>query len=301
MSVSAYISEFKERVDKLIQKNIQNATDYPYPIDELNGIRSSDPDSAIAKMFDESGELSNGLNNPTLAGAAAEQNKDLYNRLRKGSRYMKRLANNERLAKLDPEVELNQLYTRFISELNRAKALGGDINIDEILGSSKDDFEDIANSIGTDSEFSSIAALQAAFNEMRGDKGDGTSESKEETEADPLNDEDIIDDILEEEDPLNEGESTETDETVESEVTESTPELEKELQPTPDEERDVIDEDRGFVDIEQVSPINPDVYAGDHDINKDGTVTDAEYSESVMSNITENVTNEVTNINDQIS
>ena len=55
MSVSKYIEEFNASVQESIQKNITRAEENPYPSEEIKQIRESDPESALARMFDENG------------------------------------------------------------------------------------------------------------------------------------------------------------------------------------------------------------------------------------------------------
>ena len=110
MSVYKYIEEFNTTVQKYIQKNITKAEENPYPSEEIKQLRESKPESALAKMFDENGQLIDPIGNQGLRFAAIDQDKDLYNRLNKGHRAKERLKNNERLEKLNAEDYLNSIY-----------------------------------------------------------------------------------------------------------------------------------------------------------------------------------------------
>ena len=129
MSVSKYIEEFNASIQKSIQKNIDKAEQNPYPLEEIKQIRESNPESALAKMFDENGQLIEPLVNQGLMFAAIDQDKDLYNILRKGHRAKEKLKNNERLLSLNAEEYLNGNYIKFKQELVNLTSLGSNIDI----------------------------------------------------------------------------------------------------------------------------------------------------------------------------
>ncbi len=147
MSISKYIEEFNASIEKTIQKRIQKAEENPYPTEEITQLREQYPDSAIAKMFDENGEILAPLFNTELMAAAIEEDRDLYRRLRRGHLAKKRLENNEQLESLDAGEYLDNIYSKFISKLAEISSLGAKIiDPEEILTASEDDFLDAAYS-----------------------------------------------------------------------------------------------------------------------------------------------------------
>lgn len=298
MSVSLYISEFKESVDAQIQKNIERAKENPYPLDELNEIKASDPESAIAKMFDENGQTVNPLIASQLAGDASSQNKDLYERLRKGSKAMQRLKTNDELAKLDPQEELRKEYLTFKNAINRSASLGSDINVKKVIELDEDGFEDIAFSL-TDggSGRVNVNVLQSAFRELYETEIESISDENT-TESSPLNDDAIESSNNDEGVPINPSdiESVESIED-ESNVVSQEPEVTGAVIPA-----DVSEQEDNFSEIEAPSPINPPATEDTFDLNNDDNVSLNEYNQTindVINNINENVTNEVQNISNQ--
>lgn len=192
MSVSKYIEEFNTSVQQSIQKNIANTEENPYPTEEIKQIRESDPESALAKMFDENGQLINPLGNDGLRFAAIDQDKDLYNRLRKGHKAKERLKNNERLEKLNAEDYLNSIYSKFKQELAKASSLGSKIDIAELLNPEKsDDFEEVTAGLGIDTGYVDIKTIQSAFLEKNPSQTEetGGEENQESSAINPVSEE----------------------------------------------------------------------------------------------------------------
>jgi len=179
VSVSKYIEEFNTSVQESIQKNIARAEENPYPSEEIKQIRESEPESALAKMFDENGQLINPLGNQALLFAAVDQDKELYDRLRKGHRAKERLKNNETLEGLDAEAYLNNIYFKFKQESSKASSLGLEIDVEELLNPENiDNFEEISEiGFDIDTSYVNIETIQSAFSEML-----SSSESENENE-----------------------------------------------------------------------------------------------------------------------
>jgi len=190
VSISKYIEEFNASIEKTIQKRVKKAEENPYPTEEITQLREQDPESAIAKMFDENGEVLAPLFNNELMLAAVEEDKDLYRRLRRGHNAKKGLKNNEYLESLDAEEYLNNNYFKLVSKVSEINSLGGKLDIEEILTSSEDDFLDAAYSgLDLDMSYVSDATIQAALLEKyNAPAEEETVEDQEETS--PINAED---------------------------------------------------------------------------------------------------------------
>ena len=191
MSVSKYIEEFNVSVQESIQKNITRAEENPYPSEEIKQIRESEPDSALAKMFDENGQLINPLGNQGLLFAAIDQDKDLYNRLNKGHKAKERLKNNERLENLNAEDYLNSIYSKFRQESAKASSLGSKIDVGQLLDPDNiDDFEEVATySFDVDTSYVDIETIQSAFSEMSSSNEIENQETQESSAINPVSEE----------------------------------------------------------------------------------------------------------------
>ncbi len=301
MSVSNYIDNYNRKRDNIIQSNIEYSNNNPYPIDELNELGNS---TVLKYVFDENGQIPSAQKRIKLL--AIEDNKDLYDRLSNGARGLEKLKQNEKLLEIDPEAVLKSRFDEVVKVLNRTNSTtDGNIKLDEWLNGEITEgnfntFGELYNAILESSNMTGIDAdiefVISAFKELSG--SDETDEPTDDVNT--LNDEDIIDEVIDGEDPLNLGETSETSDIVEGEITETAPELEPELTLTDDE----LDEDRGFTEIDEVSPINEEATVGDFDTNEDGTVSLSEYNEninSIINDIQENVTNETSNIDNQIN
>lgn len=215
MSVAKYIENYNQKRSKRIQKNIDYAKENPYPIDELNLL---DEGSSIRKVFDENGMNNSHQTNDKLI--AISDNRDLYNRLKNGSYGLRRLKQNEDLLKIDPNSELESRYSALIKGIGKYN-----LKLNEVLDG--DNFEETYDYIMSGADIRGIDAdvqfVITAFKEM--------STDEEEEEINTINPDDIIDEAIDAEDPLNDevGEITETD--AISEVTETPPVLEREITP----------------------------------------------------------------------
>lgn len=191
MSVSKYIEEFNTSVQGAIQKNIAKAEENPYPAEEIKQIRESEPESALAKMFGENGQLIDPLGNQGLRFAAIDQDKDLYNRLYKGNRYKERLKNNERLENLNAEDYLNSIYSKFRQESAKASSLGSKIDIEQLLDPANiDDFEEVSElGFDIDTSYVDIETIQSAFNEMVSSNKSENQETQESSAINPVSEE----------------------------------------------------------------------------------------------------------------
>ena len=282
MSVAKYIENYNQKRNEHIQKNIDYANDNPYPIDELNALEEK---SVFKLIFDENGK--NNSHSKDLIRLAINRSRDLYDRLDRGSKGLHKLKQNEDLLKIDPTSELESRYSAMIdgirtTNLKLTEVLDGD-NFEETY----DYIMDGANIQGLDAD-SDIVKM--AFKELNGTDED----------VNTLNPDDIIDDAIDSEDPLNgdTGESTETD--AISEVTETAPELERESTLNPDEV--IIDE--AVRDTEtgtESSAINLESGLPVYNENEEVETASTEVVESTpfVINDIDNITNENTNVENQ--
>ena len=214
MSVANYIENYNKKRDNRIQENIKYAEEHPYPIDELNALDNGSP---FKLLFNDNGKTNSQQNDVEVL--AMNRNPDLYNRLKKGASTLRKLEQNEKLKSIDPSEELNARYSAVISGI-----AGSGLSITDLLNSESDDFTEAYSDILINAEIDGLDAdnniVQLAFKELN------SSESDEAVNT--LNDEDIVDEAIDGENPLN-GETTERDEILEGEVTENTPGLEGEL------------------------------------------------------------------------
>jgi len=284
LSVAKYIENYNQRRSERIQMNIDYAKENPYPIDELNALEEK---SVFKLIFDENGK--NNSHSKDLIRLAINRSRDLYDRLDRGSKGLHKLKQNEDLLKIDPTSELESRYSAMIdgirtTNLKLTEVLDGD-NFEETY----DYIMDGANIQGLDAD---ADIVKMAFKELN-----GTDE-----EVNTLNPDDIIDDAIDSEDPLNgdTSESTETD--AISEVTETAPELERESTLNPDEV--IIDE--AIRDTEtgtESSAINLESGLPVYNENEEVETASTEVVESTPSviNDIDNITNATTNVENQNS
>jgi hypothetical protein len=204
-ATSAYIEAYINKLQETIDKNITYAEKNPYPLEELLGLKEAEPDSAISQMFGENGEI-NGTGN--LRAPAMTQDKDLYKKLYRGNKGLNKLKRNEMLSSADPEELLNQRYSSFISNIGAKVSLGANINVDDILNSPSEDFEEYYDYL-VDSDYfiDPWQFSQAAFVEISSNEA-GT---EEENTQDILNEEaqaEEIEEGTEIGEPIVEAEST---------------------------------------------------------------------------------------------
>jgi hypothetical protein len=185
---------------------------------------------------------------------------------------------------------------------------------------SQEGFADLQNTIlddkvdGPRGVFSSpelFAMVVEAGNPLDGSEEEGEDPLNEEETPAPeptantLNPDEIPEETPETDGPLNDGNGEIVETEPENEVETKTPELEAEVLPTPDvQTREEIDAERGFVEVAEVSSINPEAEIEDFNTDADPTVTLPEYDEtapSVINDIVENVKNEVNNVSSQIN
>ena len=276
MSISKYIEEFNASIEKTIQKRVKKAEENPYPTEEITQLREQDPESAIAKMFDENGEVLAPLFNNELMLAAVEEDKDLYRRLRRGHNAKKGLKNNEYLESLDAEEYLNNNYFKLVSKVSEINSLGGKLDIEEILTSSEDDFLDAAYSgLDLDMSYVSDATIQAALLEKyNAPAEEETVEDQEETS--PINAED---EVVEEEESFELAEPNQVDsEIVDIDVEPSDGLAIPEETPTPlapinDEQEEAVESTENATILETMQDMASDVVNQQQEENSLETVS----------------------------
>ena len=300
MSISKYIEEFNASIEKTIQKRVKKAEENPYPTEEITQLREQDPESAIAKMFDENGEVLAPLFNNELMLAAIEEDKDLYRRLRRGHNAKKGLKNNEYLESLDAEEYLNNNYFKLVSKVSEINSLGGKLDIEEILTSSEDDFLDAAYSgLDLDMSYVSDATIQAALLEKyNAPAEEETVEDQEETS--PINAED---EEVEEEESFELAEPNQVEsEIVDIDVEPSDGLAIPEETPTPlapinDEQEEAVESTENATILETMQDMASDVVNQQQDENPLETVSTINKFETFEEFNNLNTTNETVNNN----
>lgn len=294
MSISKYIEEFNANIEKTIQKRIKKAEENPYPTEEIIQLREQDPDSAIAKMFDENGEVLAPLFNTELMAAAIEEDRDLYRRLRRGDRAKKGLKNNEYLESLDAEEHLNNNYSKLVSKVSEVNSLGGKLDIEEILTSSEDDFLDAAYAgLDLDMSYVSDATIQAALLEKYQSNPSPEPEETEET-VQPLIEEDetSTEELVEGSSPINLAEDEILEETEDPSILETNPELEEES------DLPINVAESPEINLDQEAPATPINEVGENVniVNNQEDVTNNLFTSEELSSLQE-ISNNATSIN----
>ena len=204
MSVAAYISEYNTKLDKRISDlNAKvDANDNSGALSVLKSIKESEPESAIAKAYDNNGILIES----SLKNAAQIQDKNLARRLDNIHKYKARLEKANLDKSKDHNKELNDSYNRFVNEIGaEPSALGGKSQIDDVLDGDPNDFEELFD----DDSLVSAATIQAAFKELRSNTSAVTDDT-EESESGAINADVEIEGDEEEEELPSEESSAET-------------------------------------------------------------------------------------------
>jgi hypothetical protein len=298
LSISNYIDNYNSKRDKIIQRNIEYSNNNPYPIDELTKLGDT---TVLKYVFDENGEIPSAQRRIKLL--AIEDNKDLYDRLSAGDRGLKKLKHNKKLLEIDPAAELRSRFNAVVKSLNQTNSTtNGNIKLEDWLngevGEGFNNFSELYDAIlyqynmtGIDAD---IEFVISAFKELS-----GIDETINNVSV--LNDEDIIGEVSDGEDPLNEGETTERVEDI-SEVTETSPVIESESTLI---DEDIIDEaindsptnsDRSLGEIMRSARLDSDITQ--EDVNMSINLVN-EALESI--NPTTNQISETSNIDNSIN
>ena len=292
MSISKYIEEFNQKRDELIKKNEEYINANPYPIDELNDL---DPESPIAKMYNDNGEIPGSSQFRT---SATTQNPDLLKRLDRGNKSLNKIKQNAELASTDANASLKKRYDVVVNGV-----AGTGLTLSKLLNTEDpDEFEDayglILDEAGISGIDASASTVRDAFKELNKSGGSIPAEEKgataineseetptEEKGTSAINEGGVSIAESKEGVPLNpsdiESVEKEADESI---VVSSTPtvELEKSISEGAIPEATETGETR---ETAQFSSINPEE-----------AIESSDATSSIVNNINENITNETTNI-----
>ena len=187
MSVSAYISEYNEKLEKrLATTNAKiESNDNSGALEMLQGIRALLPESAIAQAFDDDGILVKQM----MYIPALTQDKKLTKRLRNIHRYAARLEKINSDKSKDHNIELNETFDKF-KEVTGANpvSLGSKPLADSLLEGNEDDFGEVIMEF--DDSPVETATIQSAFKELNAGKNI-TGEAEESSAINTITDADI--------------------------------------------------------------------------------------------------------------
>lgn len=187
MSVSAYISEYDEKLEKRLA-NITSkieSNDNSGALEMLQGIRAELPESAIAQAFDDDGILVKSM----MYIPALGQDKKLTKRLRNIHRYAARLEKINSDKSKDHNIELNEIFDRFkeVAGANPVSS-GSKSLVDSLLEGNEDDFGEVIMEF--DDSPVETATIQSAFKELNAGKNI-TGEAEESSAINAITDTDI--------------------------------------------------------------------------------------------------------------